>query len=250
MHDEHALYEQLYRMITQAQYCVALTGAGISTLSGIKDFRGKDGLYTQPDTEKMFDIDVFRQTPSLYYGLAKDFIYGLKEKQPSVVHQVLAALDQRGILKALITQNIDLLHQKAGSQHVIEIHGSPEQHHCMQCAYSTDFDSVAEKAHAGEVPHCPRCGGVLKPDITFFGESLPQRALAEAHTACQKADLLLILGTSLLVYPAAALPQVTLQAGGKLAVVNDQPTYCDDYADVRCTDLKQTFDFLQAALTQ
>ncbi len=245
MDNEQEKYAELWQLISNAQHLVVFTGAGVSTLSGIKDFRGKDGLYNQPDTDKMFDIDVFYRDPSLYYGLAKDFIYGLKEKQPSVVHIVLAELEKRGMLKALITQNIDLLHQKAGSKRVIEIHGSPEEHYCIKCSYTTDFETVAETAHTGAVPYCPQCGGTLKPAITFFGESLPARALMEAQSECEAADLLLVLGTSLVVYPAASLPQVTQHSGGKVVIVNNQPTYFDSAAALCCTDLEQSFEYLR-----
>ena len=241
-------YRKLADCIAAAQLCVAFTGAGVSTLSGIRDFRGKNGLYTLPETDKMFDIEVFRETPSVYYRLAKEFIYGLQEKEPSIVHHVLAGLEARGILKALITQNIDLLHQKAGSNHVIEVHGSPSRHSCTCCSYSTTFEEVVDVARTGEVPLCPKCRHALKPDITFFGEALPFAAITEAQQECSKADLLLVLGSSLTVYPAAALPQLTLHAGGSVAVVNEQPTYFDDYAVLRCTDLQECFEYLEHAL--
>ena len=241
-------YRELADRIAAAQHCVAFTGAGVSTLSGIRDFRGKDGLYTLPETDKMFDIEVFRETPSVYYRLAKEFIYGLQEKEPSIVHQVLAGLEARGMLKALITQNIDLLHQKAGSKHVIEVHGSPSRHSCTHCSYSTTFEDVVSVARKGEVPLCPKCGHTLKPDITFFGEALPFAAITEAQQECGRADLLLVLGSSLTVYPAAALPQLTLKAGGAVAIVNEQPTYFDDYAVLRCTDLQECFEYLEHTL--
>ena len=241
-------YRELADRIAAAQHCVAFTGAGVSTLSGIRDFRGKNGLYTLPETDKMFDIEVFRETPSVYYRLAKEFIYGLPEKKPSIVHHVLAGLESRGILKALVTQNIDLLHQKAGSKHVIEVHGSPSRHSCTHCSYSTTFEDVVEVARKGEVPLCPKCGNALKPDITFFGEALPFAAITEAQQECSRADLLLVLGSSLTVYPASALPQLTLHAGGAVAVVNEQPTYFDDYAILRCTDLQECFEYLEHTL--
>jgi len=242
------LYETMAERIASAQHCVAFTGAGVSTLSGIRDFRGKNGLYTLPETDKMFDIDVFRQTPSVYYRLAKEFIYGLQEKEPSIVHHVLAGLEAQGILKALITQNIDLLHQKAGSKHVIEVHGSPARHSCTYCSYATSFEEVVETARTGDVPLCPHCHHALKPDITFFGEALPVAAITEAQKECAQADLLLVLGSSLTVYPAAALPQITLQAGGSVVIVNEQSTYFDGYAALRCTDLQESFEYLERAL--
>lgn len=242
-------YQKLSDMIAAARHCVAFTGAGVSTLSGIRDFRGKNGLYTLPETDKMFDIDVFRQTPSVYYRLAKEFIYGLQEKKPSIVHQVLAGLESKGILKALITQNIDLLHQKAGSRHVIEVHGSPARHSCTACSYTAAFEDVVAVARTGEVPLCPRCGHALKPNITFFGEALPFDAITEAQKECGKADLLLVLGSSLTVYPAAALPQITLQAEGSIVIVNEQSTYFDGYAALRFTDLQECFESLKQAFS-
>lgn len=240
-------YKTLAKLIEEASHCVAFTGAGISTLSGIRDFRGKNGLYTLPETDKMFDIEIFRRDPSVYYRLAKEFIYGLQEKEPSIVHLTLAGLERRRKLSALITQNIDLLHQKAGSGHVIEVHGSPIRHSCMHCSYITDFDSVVETACKGEVPLCPQCNHALKPDITFFGEALPAHAIIEAQQECRRADLLLVLGTSLSVYPAAALPYETLQAGGKVVIINDQQTSFDQYATLRCTDLHDSFTYLKDA---
>ncbi|CEM62681.1 NAD-dependent protein deacylase [Treponema phagedenis] len=241
-------YDELYDLIKNAKHCVAFTGAGVSTLSGIKDFRGKDGLYKQPNTEKMFDIDVFYRDPSIYYGLAKEFIYGLEEKHPAIVHIVLAELEKKGLLKALITQNIDLLHQKAGSTDVIEVHGTPAQHYCIDCRHTVDFAAVVETAKTGNVPRCPKCGGVMKPAITFFGEALPQTALLRAERECSKADLLLVLGTSLTVYPAAALPGIVHQNGGKVVIINNQPTYFDSKAVLTISDLGECFEELHKKL--
>lgn len=241
-------YDKLFSEITKAKHLVAFTGAGISTLAGIKDFRGKDGLYKQPNTEKMFDIDVFYRDPSVYYGMAKEFIYGLEEKQPAIVHTVLADLEKRGILKAVITQNIDLLHQKAGSKNVIEVHGSPSVHYCINCSYTETFEETAKTAKTGEVPRCPKCGSPIKPAITFFGEALPQKALMKAETEASKSDFMLVLGTSLLVYPAAALPAYTLRNGGKIAIVNNQPTQFDSYTDLLFEDLEETFEEIDKRL--
>lgn len=231
-------------LIRESKHCVAFTGAGISTLSGIKDFRGKDGLYEQPETEKMFDINVFRQDPSVYYRLAKDFIYGLEEKKPAIVHTFLAKLEKAKILKAIITQNIDLLHQKAGSEKVFEVHGSPAVHKCQKCGYTETFADVEKTARKGEVPKCRQCGGVLKPEITFFGESLPMQALMDSEKHAKAADLMLVLGSSLTVYPAAALPEITLRSGGKLVIVNAQATHLDELATLRFEDLAETFEYL------
>ncbi|MDR3168147.1 MAG: NAD-dependent deacetylase [Treponema sp.] len=259
---------ELFSRITQARFCVALTGAGVSTLSGIRDFRGKNGLYKEMDAEKIFDIDYFIRDPSFYYRAAGSFIYNIREKEASIVHTALAKLEKRAFLKALITQNIDLLHQKGGSRRVIEIHGSPSIHYCPDCLSPGDierfsagetgqgglppgfmgFDEVAAMVKAGKLPRCSLCGGVLKPAITFFGESLPVRALQEAETAAAKADLMLVLGTSLTVYPAAALPEITLRGGGEIVIVNNMETPLDHRCVMRFNELEELFKGLDRLL--
>jgi NAD-dependent deacetylase len=233
----------LYGEITAAGHCIALTGAGVSTLSGIRDFRGKNGLYNDMDAEKIFDIDYFCRDPSFYYKSALSFIYNIDEKEASVVHTCLGELEKRGFLKALITQNIDLLHQKGGSRHVIEVHGSPRVHYCLHCSkVRMDFEEAAAIVRSGGLPVCPKCGRVLKPAITFFGESLPMEALREAVEEAQAADLMLVLGTSLQVNPAASLPNYTLQRGGRIVVVNNMPTPLDSRAFMHFDDLGEVFE--------
>ncbi|MDR0474248.1 MAG: NAD-dependent deacetylase [Treponema sp.] len=234
--------QSLLDKITGASHCAALTGAGVSTLSGIRDFRGKNGLYNDMDAEKIFDIEYFEQDPSFYYKAAGSFIYNIDEKEPSIVHNALSALEQRGFLKALITQNIDMLHQKAGSSRVIEIHGSPALHYCLRCSgIRMAFEEAAALVNAGGMPCCPKCGKVLKPAITFFGESLPTAALREAVTEAQEADLMLVLGTSLQVQPAASLPMYCLSGGGEIVIVNNMPTPLDTRAALRFSDLEEVF---------
>ncbi|HPS43979.1 MAG TPA: Sir2 family NAD-dependent protein deacetylase, partial [Treponemataceae bacterium] len=153
---------ELVRLLESSRHCVAFTGAGVSTLSGIRDFRGKNGLYKTQDADRMFDIDVFRRDPSVYYSMARDFIYGLDDKEPSVVHHALALLESRGILKALITQNIDLLHQKPRSARVIEVHGNLHRALCLQCGWKGPMREVLDRVRAGEEdPPCTDCGGIL-----------------------------------------------------------------------------------------
>jgi len=241
---------ELYRRIREAQHLVALTGAGVSTLSGIRDFRGKNGLYNDMDAEKIFDISYFEHDPSLYYTQAGSFIYNIDEKKPSVVHTVLGELEKQGFLKAVITQNIDLLHQRGGSTKVIEVHGSPQMHYCLRCAgIRMSFEDVAQIVRSGGMPQCPQCGRVLKPAITFFGESLPVDALREAMEESQNADLMLVLGTSLTVYPAASLPDYTLRSGGEVVIVNNMPTPLDRRAVMRFSELGPVFEGLQACLS-
>lgn len=248
MNDTNAI-EKLFDKIKHARHCVALTGAGVSTLSGIRDFRGKDGLYKEMDAEKMFDINYFEQDPSYYYKTAGSFIYNVDAKEPSVVHTGLAALEQRGLLKAIITQNIDLLHQRGGSKRVIEIHGSPKIHYCLRCAgVRMGFDEASAIVKAGDLPRCPKCGRVLKPAITFFGESLPADALRDAEREASKADLMLVLGTSLTVYPAASVPQITIRHGGEIVIINNMETPLDRYSPLRFEDLGEVFTGLSKLL--
>jgi NAD-dependent deacetylase len=258
----------LLSLITQVRHCTALTGAGVSTLSGIRDFRGKNGLYQEMDAEKIFDIRYFDQDPSFYYRASASFIYNLHEKEPSAVHTALGALEQKGYLKALITQNIDLLHQKGGSRRVIEIHGSPSVHYCRRCSNPAqvealaaskqteslpgkdlmNFEEAAALVRAGELPHCGICGAVLKPAITFFGESLPAAALEDAEAAARLADLMLVLGTSLTVYPAAGLPEITLRSGGAIVIVNNMETHLDSRAVLHFEDLGAVFEDISRRL--
>lgn len=239
----------LFTLIRESKHLIALTGAGVSTLSGIRDFRGKNGLYNEMDAEKIFSIEYFEEDPSFYYKQAGTFIYNIDEKEASIVHIVLGELEKRGFLKALITQNIDLLHQKGGSKNVIEIHGSPKTHYCLRCAgIRVSYEEAAAAVHDGKMPLCPECGRVLKPAITFFGESLPIQALKEAVTESQKADLMLVLGTSLTVYPAASMPEHTLRSGGKIVIVNNMPTPLDRRAALHFDDLGSVFEELKTLL--
>jgi NAD-dependent deacetylase len=246
-----AAVSELYEKIKAAEHCVALTGAGVSTLSGIRDFRGKNGLYTLSGGayQRMFDIDLFEQDPSVYYNAAREFIYGLDEKDASIVHTTLGKMEQKGLCKAIITQNIDLLHQKGGAKHVIEVHGSATYHYCMHCSgVRMPFAEAQKIVKEGGMPKCPKCGRVLKPAITFFGEALPIKALSEAENEAAQADLMLVLGTSLTVMPAAGLPDETLRNGGQVIIVNNQPTGLDPYAAMHFDDLEKTFTELNNLL--
>ncbi|MDR0866888.1 MAG: NAD-dependent deacetylase [Planctomycetota bacterium] len=240
--------DRLRAAINDAQHLVALTGAGVSTLSGIRDFRGKNGLYQEAKWERLFDLDYFDATPEFYYENSAGLVYDLDDKQPSLVHQSLAALERQGKLQALITQNIDLLHQKAGSKNVIEAHGSPSIHYCRRCGDAAKsemaYAAICALVRDKKLPRCPRCGAVLKPAITFFGENLPENALRAAQTHAERADLLLVLGTSLTVYPLAAVPQITLRRGGKIVIVNDAATPLDAAAWLKFDDLAAVFSQL------
>ncbi|MDR2499765.1 MAG: NAD-dependent deacetylase [Treponema sp.] len=236
--------DALFQMVREARHCAALTGAGISVLSGIPDFRGAAGLYRSGsvDWERCFDSAYFEEDPGFFYTSAGPWIYRADAKEPSAVHRTLADWEGRGFLKGIITQNIDMLHQKAGSRRVIELHGSPNIHYCLRCpGIRLGFSPVAALVKAGALPRCPKCGAVLKPGISFFGDPLPWEARREAETEAQDADLLLILGTSLRVFPAGELPRTTLRRGGSLVIVNNQPTPFDGAALLRLEDLAEVF---------
>lgn len=220
--------KRLIEAIEKAKCVGCLTGAGVSTLCGIPDFRGPQGLYKQPNAERIFDIDWFDRDPSVYYNGCAELVYGLDRFQPGPVHRALKCLEDADKLAGIATQNIDMLHQKAGSSRVYEVHGSPILHHCRRCGDEKTFDEIMEMLKAG-IPKC-RCGGTYKPDITFFGESLPEEAFASAQSLAIRSDVFLVLGTSLTVFPAAGLPRLTLQVGGKVFIVNSQPTDLDAYA--------------------
>ncbi len=231
--------KKLIDAVMEAGSVVAMTGAGVSTLCGIPDFRGPQGLYRQPEAEKIFDIDWFDRDPAIYYRGCRELVYGLETFEPGPVHRALKHLEDLGHLDGIITQNIDMLHQKAGSSTVWEVHGSPILHHCRRCGAERTFGQICAALREGEagmkdangtfVPRCA-CGGAFKPDITFFGEALPEEAFARSQELAIRADVMLVLGTSLTVYPAAGLPRLTLQHGGKVFVVNAQPTPLDDFA--------------------
>ena len=235
----------LWDLIQKSKHCVVLTGAGISTLSGIPDFRGVGGLYSRTDIDagKLFDINFFRKDPSYYYRNARDFLYTTAAK-PNIVHTCLGNLEKQNYIKAVITQNVDFLHQKGMSQNVYELHGSPMWHDCVSCGEAYDFESTLAIMENEEVPHCPTCAGVLKPRIVFFGEMLPEKALEMAEYHAQKADLMLILGTSLTVYPAANIPRIAVGNGAKLVIVNASATDLDSYAVWHAKDLGSVFEAL------
>ena len=223
--------------LKQARCVAVFTGAGVSTLCGIPDFRGPQGLYRQPDAERLFDIEWFRRDPSVYSNGCRELVYGLRRFRPGPVHEAVARLERAGVVGGVITQNIDMLHQKAGSQKVYEVHGSPLRHHCCGCGREKSFEEICAMLEREAVPRCERCGEAYKPDITFFGERLPEAAFESAVALARRADLMVVLGSSLTVHPAASIPPLTVDAGGELAIVNAQPTPLDRLATLRGEDL-------------
>ncbi len=195
---------------------VALTGAGVSTAAGIPDFRGPQGLYVtrRYDPERVFELGAFLDDPVPFFDFSRDFLTVLDGVVPTVTHRVLAELERRGQLTAVVTQNIDALHQRAGSRRVIEVHGSYWTSTCLGCGTVVAVDRMREMILAHETPRCA-CGGVVKPDVVFFGE--PVRALDEAASIIRRAGMLLVLGSSLTVFPAAWLPD---ECRGTVVAVN------------------------------
>ncbi len=241
--------DELIDAIRTAEYLTVFTGAGVSTLSGLRDFRGEQGLYREADADRIFDLDYFYQNPSFFYQKTRDLMYGALSSSPSIVHTVLAQMEEQGYVKTVITQNIDLLHQKAGSKHVLEIHGSPRLSHCVACGHEVGIEKIIPAVQAGEVPVCEVCGGVMKPDITFFGESLPEQTIKQAVIESSKSDCMLVLGSTLLVQPAASLPLYTLEHGGKIIIVNRGETPLDRFAALRFEELYEVFSHIQLVLS-
>jgi NAD-dependent deacetylase len=226
---------RLAELIAEADCVVALTGAGISVPSGIPDFRTPGtGLWAQVDPMEVAHIDVFRSDPARFWHFYGDRFQTLEDKQPNRAHEILAELERAGFLQAVITQNIDRLHARAGSRRLIEVHGTIAHSSCLHCRHRYPIEEVrARHAEAEDrVPRCD-CGQPLKPDVVLFGEYLPAGALVEAESLAGDADLLLCIGTSLEVYPVAQLPVITLGRGGRLAIVTRGRTPFDQRAAVR-----------------
>jgi NAD-dependent deacetylase len=221
--------DRLADLIRDRQPCVALTGAGVSTESGIPDFRSATGIWATYDPAVVASIDGFHRDPERvweFYGRRLDLLRGVR---PNPAHEALARLEEAGLLRAVITQNVDGLHRQAGSRDVVEVHGSLDSALCPRCGRSEPRARVEELL---PLPRCATCSAVLKPGVVMFGELLPVEALERATALAHEAALLLVVGSSLQVWPVAGLPDQTLAHGGRLAIVNREPTPCDDRADV------------------
>jgi NAD-dependent protein deacetylase/lipoamidase len=219
----------LAELVERRRPCVVFTGAGISTESGIPDFRSPAGIWAQYDPLEVATIDAFLADPAKvweFYGLRLD---ALGTAEPNDGHLALAELEARGWVRGVITQNIDRLHARAGSRNVVEVHGSIGTSSCLDCGTVVPLERVLELL---PLPACPECGRVLKPDVVMFGELLPEEAIDAALGLAGEAGVLLVVGSSLEVYPVAGLPLETLAAGGELAIVNRGSTQFDSRAAV------------------
>lgn len=202
--------------LQRAEHVVVLTGAGVSTAAGIPDFRGPHGLYAtgKYPADRVFDSGYFPHHPELFYGFSRELLPLLDAAEPTFTHRWLAELEQQGRLRGVITQNIDMLHTRAGSRAVLELHGSYRTARCLTCARDCDLQELRLRMARQSVPRCD-CGGLLKPDIVFFGDAV--RHLDEAARWVTEAGLLLVIGSSLTVWPAAGLPAL---CRGAVVVIN------------------------------
>ena len=224
---------QAAELLSSARQGVALTGAGVSAESGIPTFRGEGGLWKQYDPVKVASIEYFMADPSAYWKVSKDRGRVALAARPNPGHHALAALEAAGHLAAVVTQNTDGLHQESGSRHVIEIHGSSRTVQCLDCGNREPRVDVQARLDVEMPPRCKVCGGTfLKPTVVLFGEPMPRAAVGEAFALAREADVVLVVGSSLVVYPAADIPLVALRSGARMIVINAEPTPFDELAEV------------------
>jgi NAD-dependent deacetylase len=226
--------ERLAELIRESSCTVALTGAGVSVPSGIPDFRTPEsGLWENVDPMEVAHIEVFERDPARFWSYYRPRFQSLGDKRPNGAHEALAELERRGLLEGVITQNIDRLHRAAGSKNVVEVHGSIATSSCRGCEKSYGIERVEALFNEEGIAKCPACGGAVKPDVVLFGELLPEEAMRRAQVLAAEAELMLCVGSSLVVHPVAGLPAVTLAAGGRLAIVTKSATPYDDDAELK-----------------
>ena len=220
-------------LLRQAKRVVALTGAGISTPSGIPDFRSPEsGVWDNVDPMEVASIYAFRHNPAIFFDWLRPLATTILTAEPNPAHLALASLEENGRLQAIITQNIDLLHTRAGSRMVYEVHGSLRRATCQGCHHEVDAQPQLEHCvHTGELPICT-CGHIIKPNVVLFGEMMPARVMHLAQAEAAMCDLMLVAGTSLDVAPAGDLPELAKRAGAQLIIVNLGPTHMDQQADL------------------
>lgn len=221
------------QLVAAARRGVALTGAGVSAESGIRTFRGQNGLWKQYDPFKVSSIDSFLQDPAAYWQVSRERWRTYQQARPNPGHYALAELEEGGHLVAIVTQNTDNLHREAGSRRLVELHGNGRTVRCLDCGATEPRAEVQARLDSELPPHCRTCGGThIKPAVVFFGEALPPAAAAEAFALAQECDLMLVVGSSLTVRPAADVPAAAAEGGAPLVIVNDEPTYMDELATV------------------
>lgn len=225
---------RLAELLEGARSAVALTGAGVSVPSGIPDFRTPEtGLWAKVDPMEVAHISVFERDPERFWSYYRPRFQALGDKEPNRAHEALVELERRGLIEGVITQNIDRLHRAAGSENVIEVHGSIETSSCLECGSAYGLEEVEGTFDEHGVAICTACAGPVKPDVVLFGELLPEEAMARATALAEEADLMLCVGSSLAVHPVAGLPQLTLERGGALAIVTKGGTPYDRDAELK-----------------
>jgi NAD-dependent deacetylase len=242
---------RLAEMLREARSALVLTGAGVSVPSGIPDFRSPgSGIWEKVNPMEVAHIDAFRREPDRFWQFYGDRFASLVDKQPNPAHEAIAEFERRGLIRGVVTQNVDRLHRRAGSRNVIEVHGSIEWSVCPECGGRTSIERVLEvlAAHPG-APECPACIAPLKPDVVLFGEMLPAVAISDAYALAAEADVIVCVGSSLEVFPVASLPGVTRDGGGRIALVTQGPTPYDGDAEVKLTgDVVDELAAVMAAL--
>lgn len=227
--------EQAANLISQSAYVVAFTGAGISTDSGIPDFRSPDsGIWNDVDQLRIASIYGFKQDPSGFYNWVRPLTETILNAEPNPAHDALVTLEQAGRLKAIITQNIDMLHTRAGNSPVYELHGHMRTGTCIHCFQKYDGKVIIEQfLEGGNIPKCDHCRkGIIKPDVILYGEQLPIRVFQAAQEATRQSDLMIVIGSSLEVAPASDIPVLAARTGAKIMIINLEPTPADDMADI------------------
>ena len=228
--NKDALIKRSAKDILNSQKTIALTGAGISVESGIPDFRSAGGLWSKYDPEEYAHISAFQSNPAKVWQMIKEMMELVLGAEPNPAHIALAELEQMGLLSSVITQNVDGLHQRGGSKEVIEFHGSNQWLVCLQCGYRQEAASFSFEVIP---PPCPQCNAILKPDVVFFGEPIPWEAQTRSFEEARTCDLVLVVGTSAVVYPAAGIPTSAKQSGATVVEINIEPTpltgYISDY---------------------
>jgi len=242
--------EGLAALVRESGCTVALTGAGISVPSGIPDFRSPGtGLWEKVNPLEVATIDAFHRDTKRFWDFYRPRFAALGDVRPNPAHEALVELERRGLLEAVITQNVDRLHRGAGSERVIEVHGSIATSSCTTCGATWELERVEGLFDEEGIATCSGCMGKVKPDVVLFGELLPEAAMAEARELCESADLLMCIGSSLEVYPVAGLPELTLSSGGRLAILTRSATPYDGEAAVRMRgDVVDELSALLAAL--
>jgi NAD-dependent deacetylase len=226
--------QDLAELLRGAGHAVALTGAGVSTESGIPDFRSAGGLWERYDPMEVASMSTFVTDPARFWSFHRPRIDMLGGVDPNPAHHALAAMERAGVLRALITQNIDRLHSRAGSRNVIEVHGALDRGVCPRCGERVSIDELVARADAAEdgVPRCGH-GHPMKSGVVLFGEAMPREAIEAAYDAAERADVMLVVGSSLLVSPVSELPGIVLRRGGRLAILTQSETPYDEEAHVR-----------------